>query len=282
MNILDGKYVANKLTEELKEKIDQLPQTNKPELVIITVGEDPASKVYVRNKLKACENVGIIGLNKIFDANTEAQIIEQYIEELNNDSNCTGIIVQLPLPKHLEEKAIIEKISPDKDVDGLSDKNRLDLLDNKATVSSCTPQGIIDLLDFYHIPIEGKHAVIIGRSNIVGKPIATMLLNRNATVTICHSKTKYLEDITSQADILICAVGKAKLINRRHVKNDAVVIDVGINRDSIGKLVGDVDFDSVIDNCSYITPVPGGVGPMTVYEVVNNVYKLYVNSKLKD
>jgi methylenetetrahydrofolate dehydrogenase (NADP+)/methenyltetrahydrofolate cyclohydrolase len=272
---MNGKEVAEKIKSQVKEEIMALDL--EPTLAVIVVGNNPASKVYVNNKKKACEQVGIKSLECIFpDDVTEAELI-QIIDELNESPCVSGILVQLPLPEHINPDVVIERIAPEKDVDGFTTINTGKLWLGKYDLAPCTALGVIELLDYYNIDIAGKHCVIVGRSNIVGKPVAALMLERNATVTVCHSKTKNLSDITRQADILIAAVGKPKFITWGMVKDGAVVIDVGINRDENGKLCGDVDFDrtpkdgeGVADKSSYITPVPGGVGPMTVAMLMKN------------
>lgn len=273
--LMNGKEVAEQIKLQVKEEISALDI--KPTLAVIVVGDNPASKVYVNNKKKACEYVGIQSLECIFPEDaTEAELI-QIIDELNESSCVSGILVQLPLPEHINPDVVIERITPEKDVDGFTAINTGKLWLGKYDLAPCTALGVIELLDYYHIDIAGKHCVIVGRSNIVGKPISALMLERNATVTVCHSKTQNLSDITRKADILIAAVGKPKFIKWGMVKEGAVVIDVGINRDETGKLCGDVAFDrtpddgeGVADKSSYITPVPGGVGPMTVAMLMKN------------
>ena len=237
------------------------------------VGDDKASKVYVKNKSKACEDVGIEYEEHILPANTKMEELLELIEKLNNDETVHGILVQSPLPKGLDANEAFRTISPKKDVDGFNPINVGKLSLNQDCFVSCTPYGIIKMLEAYNIEIEGLHAVIIGRSNIVGKPLAQCLLNKNATVTICHSRTKNLKELTKQADILIAAIGKAKFVTEDMVKDGATVIDVGINRMDDGKLLGDTDFENIKDKVSHITPVPGGVGPMTIAMLMNNVVK---------
>ena len=273
--LMNGKEVAERIKSQVKDEITELGL--KPTLAVIVVGDNPASKVYVNNKKKACEQVGIESLECIFQEDvTEAELI-QIIDELNDSACISGILVQLPLPEHINPEVVIERIAPEKDVDGFTAVNTGKLWLGKYDLAPCTALGIIELLDYYNIDIAGKHCVIVGRSNIVGKPVAALMLERNATVTVCHSKTQNLSDITRQADILISAVGKPKFITWGMVKEGAVVIDVGINRDENGKLCGDVAFDAtsdggegVADRASYITPVPGGVGPMTVAMLMKN------------
>ena len=246
-----------------------------PHLVVILVGENPASKIYVNNKKKAAEKVGIKSTVIEYPEDIEEQILLNKIKELNNNPDITGILVQLPLPEHIDKNKVIMTISPKKDVDGFTPENVGKLaIGIEPYYYPATPQGIIMMLDEYKIPIEGKNAVVIGRSNIVGRPMAQMLLNRNATVTSCHSYTKELEDKIKTADIVVSAVGK-KIVRCKMGYNNSVIIDVGIFRDSNGKLTGDVDFDYVSPSCGYITPVPGGVGPMTIASLMYNASKIY-------
>ncbi len=272
--LIDGKAVAKTIREELRKETDSLKMNGIiPRLAVILVGDDAASKIYVKNKSKACEDVGIEYEEVILDADTSMNEILRVIDELNERQDINGILLQSPIPKGLDIQSAFERINYKKDVDGFNPLNVGKLMIGQDTFISCTPYGILKLLEYYNIPIEGKHAVIIGRSNIVGKPLAQCLLKENATVTICHSKTANLPEITQKADILISAVGKINLVTEDMVKQDAVVIDVGMNRDSNGKLKGDVDFDNVKEKTSYITPVPGGVGPMTIAMLMNNVIK---------
>ena len=271
--IIDGKSVAEKITEQLKQKILLLDK--KPHLAVIQVGNNAASNIYVNLKKKKAEELGIQSTVINFDESIcEADLIAK-IEELNNDNNVNAILVQLPLPAHISSDNVIKSIKSEKDVDGFTAQNTGDLL-NGITPKAypCTPKGVLKLLKEYNIEIKGKHAVIVGRSNIVGKPLAIMLLNKNATVTICHSKTINLKEITKQADILISAVGK-KIIFKDMVKPNAVVIDVGIFKDDNGKTTGDVDFEQVKEVASYITPVPKGVGPMTIACLMENTLELF-------
>ncbi len=270
MTIIDGKKVSAKIREELKKEVLSLHK--KIDLAVILVGDNKASTIYVNNKEKACAEVGITSRPFILPEQTTEEDLRRIIEELNNDKDVYGILVQLPLPKHLNERKILSYIAPDKDVDGFSAYQMGKLLLGEDCLVSCTPQGIMRLLEEYDIPLEGKKAVIVGRSNIVGKPLSLLFLQKNATVTVCHSKTKDLASVTKQADILAVAIGKPKMITAEMVKENAVVIDVGINRTSDG-LCGDVDFENVCEKCSYITPVPGGVGPMTVTMLLCNTVK---------
>lgn len=271
--IIDGKLVSQKILENIADEILFLEK--KPSLAVIIVGEDPASKIYVNLKKKKATELGINStVIEMPETTTEESLLNK-IEELNNDEKTNAILVQLPLPKHINTTAVIEKINPKKDVDCFHPYNVGKIAtNNKPYVYPCTPKGILSLLEYYDINPEGKKVVIIGRSNIVGRPIALMLLNKNATVTICHSKTKNLEEITQTADILIAAVGKTKLVTENMVKTGAVVIDVGMNRDENGKLCGDVDFSNVKEKVSFITPVPGGVGPMTICTLMHNTLEL--------
>ena len=272
--ILDGKALAKKTREELKVKVDELKEKNIfPKLAVIMVGDDPSSKIYVRNKSKACEEVGIEYEEHLLEANIEMQVLLDLINELNNRDDVHGILLQSPIPKHLDINLAFRTIKPEKDVDGFNPINVGKLSLNQDCFVSCTPFGIMRMLSEYNIEIVGKHAVIIGRSNIVGKPMIQCLLNKNATVTVCHSRTKNLTELTKQADILVCAIGKPKFITGDMVKEGAVVIDVGINRNEEGKVCGDVDFETVSQKASYITPVPGGVGPMTIAMLMNNIIK---------
>ena len=271
--IIDGKKISLKIKDELKMEVEKLKV--KPKLVVISVGDNPASKVYVGQKEKAANYIGIDYLHEHYDNISDNELVKE-IEKLNKDKSVDGIIVQLPLPDGMDEKRIVNTISCDKDVDGLTYLNAGLLINNKETLASCTPKGIMKLLEHEKVKIEGANAVVVGRSILVGKPIANLLLNANATVTICHSKTKDLSKITKKADILIAAIGKKHFITRDMVRRGSVIIDVGINRVD-GKLYGDVDYDNVFDKVSKITPVPGGVGPMTVVMLMENILKAYKN-----
>lgn len=273
--IIDGKKYSLKLKEQLKEEVAKFDI--KPCLVVISVGDNPASKVYVSQKEKCANYIGIDYKHLHFDEISESELIDE-INKLNSDKNVSGIIVQLPLPNGLNEELIVNTIIPSKDVDGLTYLNAGKLLNNKDSLVSCTPKGIMYLLKEEGVELEGKNVVVIGRSILVGKPMMNLLINANATVTLCHSKTKNLKEITNQADILIVAIGKKNFITRDMVKKDAVVIDVGINRVD-GKLYGDVFYDDVFDKVKKITPVPGGVGPMTVVMLMQNVLKAYKENK---
>lgn len=273
--IIDGKELAKKIRSELKEETDKLKEKGiKPKLAVVLVGDDNASKIYVRNKSKACKEVGIEYEEIFLNEDTSMEKLLSVIDELNGRKDINGILLQSPIPKGLNIKEAFNRINYLKDVDGFNPINVGRLASCQEGIVSCTPYGIIKMLDYYNIQIEGKKAVVIGRSNIVGKPLALCLLNRNATVTICHSKTINLKEITQSADILISAVGKPHFVTEDMVKNGAVVIDVGMNKDENGKLVGDVDFDKVKEKTSFITPVPGGTGPMTIAMLMNNVIKV--------
>lgn len=269
--LIDGKLISQTIKDELKDKVVELKKQgiNKC-LAVIQVGNDPASSVYVRNKKKGCEYIGIDSLSYELPEETTQDELIKLVEELNNNDKVSGILVQLPLPKHIDEDAVIKAISPLKDVDGFHPQSVGALCIGQKGFVSCTPAGIIQLLKRSNIDIAGKECVVLGRSNIVGKPMSILMLRENATVTIAHSKTKNLKEVCQRADILIVAIGKPKFVNSEYVKDGAVVIDVGINRDENGKLCGDVDFADVESKCSAITPVPGGVGPMTIAMLLNN------------
>lgn len=273
--IIDGKTLAKEKREELKKKVQELKDKEEivPGLAIIRVGNDPASEIYVRNKLKACQEVGIHAVEQHFDENASEQEIIERIEFFNQEKSIDGILVQSPLPKNLNEKKIVSFILGSKDVDGFGINNLGHLLANQEQVLAATPLGILHLLEKYEIPIASKNVLVIGRSQIVGRPLAIMFLNRDATVTIAHSKTKNLKELTLQADILVSAVGRPHFITADMVKEGAVCIDVGINREN-GHVIGDTDFDTIKEKASFITPVPGGVGPMTVATLLENVYEL--------
>ncbi len=270
MKIIDGKALAQEMRAELKQKIEQ--SVRKPGLAVVIVGEDPASRIYVRNKIKACQELGIRSYAFELPENSTQAEVETLLDRLGQDREVDGILLQLPLPKHLNAESATAHIPVEKDVDGFSAQHLGLLLQHKEEIVACTPLGVMKMLEKEGIEIAGKHAVVVGRSETVGKPMAMLLLNANATVTICHSKTKNLKEVCKNADILVAAVGKAKFITADMVKEDAVVIDVGMNRDSEGKLCGDVDFESVKDKASHITPVPGGVGPMTITMLMYNTY----------
>lgn len=269
--LIDGKAISAQLKEELKEKVAQLSGMGKEiTLAVIQVGADPASSVYVRNKKNACAYIGIESLSYELPEETSQEELLALILQLNQNEKVNGILVQLPLPGHIDEDVIIKAIDPKKDVDGFHPQSVGTMSIGQKGFLSCTPAGVIELLKRSGIEIEGKECVVVGRSNIVGKPMAMLLLRENATVTVTHSRTKNLKEVTKRADILIAALGKPKFIKEDFVKDGAVVIDVGIHRQENGKLCGDVDFDNVIDKVSAITPVPGGVGPMTIAMLMNN------------
>lgn len=274
--ILDGKKLRDKILAELKLKIDKFEK--KPTLVVILVGENSASKIYVNNKKKTAEKLGINSKVLQYPQNiTEAELLNK-IEELNNDDTVTALLVQLPLPEHISKEKVINTINPKKDVDGFTPENFGKLFSGEEpTVYPCTPKGIMLLLAEYNIEVEGKHVVIVGRSNIVGKPLSQMMLNKNATVTICHSKTQNLADIIKTADVVVSAVGK-NVIKGEMLKNDCVIVDVGIFKDENGKTRGDVDFETAFHIASYISPVPGGVGPMTITSLMLNTVELFEKS----
>ena len=274
--IIDGKTVSAYVKQQVKEEVAKLSENGRvPALAVIIVGNDPASKVYVGNKKKACEMTGIKSVEYALSENTSEEELLELIDKLNKDKEINGILCQLPLPKHICEDKIIDAIAPEKDVDGFSAVNVGKIWLGKYEISPCTPMGVIELLDYYKIPLEGKNCVIVGRSNIVGKPMAALLLERNATVTVCHSRTKDLASFTKNADVIIAAVGRANFITADMVKEGAVVVDVGINRLDNGKLCGDVDFENVKEKASFITPVPGGCGPMTIAVLMKNTLVAY-------
>jgi methylenetetrahydrofolate dehydrogenase (NADP+)/methenyltetrahydrofolate cyclohydrolase len=270
--ILDGKIVAADIKQRLKQEIDEAVASGrrKPRLVIISVGDDPASKVYVRNKIKACEECGIFVTHSAHNEDVSFHHIVGLIDYCNHDPSVDGIMVQLPLPKGWNERAIIDAIDPNKDVDGLTTTNIGRLRSGQDCFKPCTAAGIIDLCKYYDIDLDGKDVTIVGRSNIVGKPLADMMMAEGATVTQCHSHTWHLSEHTRYADIVVSAIGKPKFLDETYFGLDHTIIDVGINRDEEGKLCGDVDFDAVKSYCDNITPVPGGVGPMTVAELMSN------------
>lgn len=269
--IIDGKKISQEIKDELREKMAELKQKGESRcLAVIQIGDDPASSVYVNNKKKACEYIGIDSESYHLPEETTEKELLELIDELNRKPEVNGILVQLPLPKQIDENKILLAISPEKDVDGFHPVNVGNLSIGRPGFVSCTPAGVIQLLKRSGIEIEGKECVVLGRSNIVGKPMAMLLLRENGTVTVCHSRTKDLKEITKRADILVAAIGKPKFIDADYVKEGAVVIDVGIHRNENGKLCGDVDFESVAPHCAAITPVPGGVGPMTIAMLMNN------------
>lgn len=272
--IINGKELAKQIRSDLKKEVDALREDGIiPKLAVIMVGNDKASEVYVRNKSKACNEVGIEFEEFLKDENTTQEELIELIDELNKREDVDGILLQSPIPKQLDIRQAFNRIDEKKDVDGFNPINVGKLAIGEDCFISCTPYGVIKMLEAYNIEIEGKRAVVIGRSNIVGKPLAQCLLNKNATVTICHSKTRELESIVKEADIVVAALGRPKFVTANMIKDGAVVIDVGINRTDDGKLVGDVDFENIENKASYITPVPGGVGPMTIAMLMNNVVK---------
>ena len=281
MQIIDGKLVAKLTRENIARQVQALPQDKlgKIGLAVILVGDDPASKVYVRNKINGCAEVGIASTLEAMPADSTFEQVAAKIEQFNADPEISGILLQLPVPKHLDEAALLHLIDPSKDVDGCHYVQKGKLWTGEPELIPCTPYGVMKLLDHYSIPLEGRNAVVVGRSNLVGKPLAQLLLDRNATVTVCHSRTRDLGSITSRADIVCVAIGKAKFLKADMVKEGAVVIDVGMDRDENGKLCGDVDFAEVAPKCSYITPVPGGVGPMTVTMLLQNTVTAYKLSR---
>ncbi|TDF99244.1 bifunctional methylenetetrahydrofolate dehydrogenase/methenyltetrahydrofolate cyclohydrolase FolD [Paenibacillus piri] len=269
--VINGKEIVSAYRARIKEEVENLTRQGvQPGLAVVLVGDDPASQVYVRNKAKACGEAGIYSEVHTLEAATSEDEVLELIDRLNNDPKIHGILVQSPLPKHISEEKIVEAIAVKKDADCFHPVNVGNLMIGKDGPAPCTPAGVIDILKKVGVNIAGKHAVVVGRSNIVGKPMAILLLRENATVTVCHSRTANMAEITRQADILIAAVGKPKMIKREHVKPGAVVVDVGINRLDTGKLAGDVDFDDVLDVAGYITPVPGCVGPMTITVLLRN------------
>lgn len=278
--IIDGKLVSATVRENIAKETAEFTKATGiiPGLAVILVGNDPASAVYVRNKHKACQAAGMNSIQIYMPEDTTEEALLDKIHELNSDSSVHGILVQLPLPKHISEEKVISAISPDKDVDAFHPVNVGKIMTGNYSFLPCTPAGVMKLLDFYNIEISGKKCVVIGRSNIVGKPMALLLLEKNGTPTICHSKTKDLFSVTKEADILVVAIGRANFVGKDAVKDGAVVIDVGINRLSDGKLAGDVNFDEVAEKASFITPVPGGVGPMTITILLENTLTAAKNS----
>ena len=279
MTIIDGKQISATLKESIREQVAGFPEKygRVPHLVVVRVGEDPASVVYVRNKAKACEACGIENTTIVLPEETAEEALLQKVREFNADDSVDGILVQLPLPKHISEAKVIEAIAREKDVDGFHPGNVAGLWQKTPHMSPCTPAGIMKLLEAAGVDPKGKRAVVIGRSNIVGLPVAKMLLDANATVTICHTRTVDMPSVTREADILVVAAGRAKMVTADMVKDGAVVIDVGMDRDpETGKLCGDVDFDAVAPKCSAITPVPGGVGPMTIACLMENTVQCFL------
>lgn len=280
--IIDGKKIRDHNLAIMKKEVEELNSKNiYPCLCVIIVGNDPASRVYVNNKKKACENIGILSREYALPTDTETSELLALIDKLNNDEEVSGILCQLPLPVQIEEKTVLERISPEKDVDCFHPYNVGKLVQGDAVLKPCTPNGIITMLDYMGYNIEGKNCVVIGRSNIVGKPMAQLLMERNGTVTVCHKKTVDLKNITSRADLIVSSVGKPKFLTADMVGEGAVVIDVGMNRDENGNLCGDAVYDEVEKKASMITPVPGGVGPMTITMLMKNTILAEKNKKLK-
>ncbi len=281
MNLIDGKALAAEMRVQLREQAERFYEERgrRVGLAVVLVGEDPASQVYVRNKIKACEETGIQSFAYRLPADTQEEELIALLDKLVASEDIHGILVQLPLPKHLDERKILSRIPAAKDVDGFCAQNVGNLAMNRETIVACTPYGVMKMLEKYGIDPKGKTAVVLGRSNIVGKPMAMLLLNADATVTVCHSKTKNLKEVCASADILVVAIGRAKFVTADMVKEGAVVIDVGMDRDENGKLCGDVDFDRVKEKASYITPVPGGVGPMTITMLMYNTVLAASRSK---
>ncbi len=270
MKLIDGKLVSASVKEEVKKEVGELKEKGiSVGLAVILVGDNPASKIYVNNKKKACEETGIVSSEYVLPENASESEVLSLVETLNNEKSVNGILCQLPLPAQIDEKKVIRAISPQKDVDAFHSENVGHIMIGDYSFLPCTPAGIMEMLKYYNIEVSGKNCVVIGRSNIVGKPMALLLLHKNGTVTVCHSKTVNLKEITKNADILVAAVGKAKFVTEDMVKEGAVVIDVGMNREE-GKLCGDVDFENVSKKASFITPVPGGVGPMTIATLLKN------------
>ncbi len=272
--IMNGKELSAEIRSELKKEVNRLKEYNIiPKLAVIMVGDDKASQIYVRNKSRACDDIGIQYEEYLLPSTIEEKELYSIIDKLNKRKDVNGILLQSPIPKHLNIDKAFQRISPEKDVDGFNPINVGKLSLGQDTFVSCTPYGIIKILEKYNINLEGTNAVIVGRSNIVGKPLAQCFLAKHATVTICHSRTKNIEEITQKADIVVVALGKSKFLKENMVKDGAIVIDVGINRDEQGKISGDADYENLKDKVSYITPVPGGVGPMTITMLMNNVIK---------
>ena len=272
--IIDGKELAKKVRKELKKDVEELKAKGiNPKLAVIMVGNDPGSTVYVRNKSKACEKVGIEFEEFLFDEKTEEKELLDLIDKLNADDSVHGILLQCPVPKHIDVNKAFRRISPNKDVDGFNPINVGNLTIGEDAFISCTPYGVVKMFEEYNIETEGKRAVILGRSNIVGKPMIQCMLNKNSTVTVCHSRTQNIGEVIKEADIVIAAIGKPNFVKADMVKDGAVVIDVGINRLEDGTITGDVDYEKVAEKASFITPVPGGVGPMTIAMLLNNVVK---------
>lgn len=279
MQKMDGKALSLTIESKIKENVSEYSSKGyrKPKLVVLLIGDNPASVTYVKNKEKACERVGIESIVYRMDANVTTHDVLKVVNELNSDNTVDGILVQLPIPKQLDVNLIIETLDPNKDVDGLHPVNIAKLYANQDGFVPCTPRGIMTLLNHYNIEISGKHAIVIGRSALVGRPVAQLLLNENATVTVCHSKTKDLAQLTRLADIIVVAIGRDKFLTPDHINHANAIIDVGINRVN-DKLVGDVDYEALMDKVDYMTPVPGGVGPMTIVSLLENTLKSYEKS----
>lgn len=278
MEILDGKKVSQEIKQDYKNKIENLGSI--PSLIVLTVNPDEASNIYINQKEKACKEMGINFNKHCFLEDASQDEIISVIHKLNEDENVDGILLQLPIPSHLNARDIINEIDPSKDVDGLTDRNAGGLIHNQNVLSPCTALGVISLLDAYNIELKGKNVLLVGRSDLVGKPLISMLLNRDSTVTIAHSKSKNLKELTKLADIIVVATGKPGLITADMVEEGSIIVDVGINRIN-GKIVGDVDFEAVKEKTAYITPVPGGVGPMTIASLVGNIYQAHLSRKIK-
>lgn len=276
--LIDGKLVAKHIRLQVKEKVNNINEkyNTTPTLAVVFVGDNPASQIYINNKVKSCEKVNIISIVEKMDESSSQEEVENKIKTLAEDPKINGILVQLPLPKKFDQEKIISLIPENKDVDGLTKLNVANLVTNQKGIVPCTPKGVVDLLKYYNIEIQGKRVAIIGRSMLVGKPLFNLLTNLNATVTLCHSKTKNIETITKESDIVVCALGKPFFLKENMIKERAVVIDVGINRLDDGRVVGDADFENLKEKASYITPVPGGCGPMTVAELLDNTIDCFL------
>ena len=276
--LIDGKLVAKHIRLQVKEKVNNINEkyNTTPTLAVVFVGDNPASQIYINNKVKSCEKVNITSIVEKMDESSSQEEVENKIKTLAEDPKINGILVQLPLPKKFDQEKIISLIPENKDVDGLTKLNVANLVTNQKGIVPCTPKGVVDLLKYYNIEIQGKRVAIIGRSMLVGKPLFNLLTNLNATVTLCHSKTKNIETITKESDIVVCALGKPFFLKENMIKEGAVVIDVGINRLDDGRVVGDADFENLKEKASYITPVPGGCGPMTVAELLDNTIDCFL------
>lgn len=276
--LIDGKLVAKHIRLQVKEKVNNINEkyNTTPTLAVVFVGDNPASQIYINNKVKSCEKVNIISIVEKMDESSSQEEVENKIKTLAEDPKINGILVQLPLPKKFDQEKIISLIPENKDVDGLTKLNVANLVTNQKGIVPCTPKGVVDLLKYYNIEIQGKRVAIIGRSMLVGKPLFNLLTNLNATVTLCHSKTKNIETITKESDIVVCALGKPFFLKENMIKEGVVVIDVGINRLDDGRVVGDADFENLKEKASYITPVPGGCGPMTVAELLDNTIDCFL------